>query len=190
MSPEQTRGQPVDARTDIWAFGCLFYELLTGRHAFACESHQETIAAVLAREPDWQALPPKTPSGIRELLRQCLRKDAHRRLFSIAEARRAIERAQSRGNRWLAAAIAAAVLPMLAIGALTWFQNRSPFSDRSRWVQLTKFPDSVTQPALSPNGRMVAFIRGESTFFGPGQIYVKILPDGESMQLTHDNLDK
>jgi Tol biopolymer transport system component len=63
-------------------------------------------------------------------------------------------------------------------------------TDSSQWVQLTKFPDSVSQPALSPDGRMAAFVRGESTFFGPGQVYVKTLPDGEPVQLTHDNLDK
>ena len=63
-------------------------------------------------------------------------------------------------------------------------------TDSSQWVPVTKFSDSVTQPALSPDGRMVAFIRGESSFYGPGQIYVKILPDGEPVQLTHDNLDK
>jgi len=63
-------------------------------------------------------------------------------------------------------------------------------ADRSEWVQLTNFPDSVTQPALSPDGKMLAFIHGDSTFFGPGQIFVKMLPDGEPVQLTHDNLSK
>ena len=79
---------------------------------------------------------------------------------------------------------------MLAIGTAFWPRNPSAVSDRSQWIQLTKFPDSVTQPALSPDSRMVAFIRGESTFFGPGQVYVKILPDGEPVQLTHDNFLK
>src|SRR5713101_9940368 len=63
-------------------------------------------------------------------------------------------------------------------------------ADRSEWVQLTQLPDSVTQPALSPDGRMLAFIRGYSTWIGPGQVYVKILPDGEPVQLTHDNVLK
>src|SRR5882762_169689 len=76
MSPEQARGRNVDKRTDIWAFGCLFYELLAGKRAFPGKTLQDTIAAVLEREPDWQALPAKTPAPVRELLHQCLQKDA------------------------------------------------------------------------------------------------------------------
>ena len=90
----------------------------------------------------------------------------------------------------IVAAIAVVVLAMLALGAGLWWRSQRRLPDRSQWVQLTKFPDSVTQPALSPDGRMVAFIRGYSTFVGPGQIYVKILPDGQPVQLTHDNLLK
>ncbi len=80
MSPEQTRGQAVDRRTDIWAFGCLLYELLTGKRTFEGETVPATIAAVLEREPDWQALPAKTPARIRDLLRRCLEKDPGERL--------------------------------------------------------------------------------------------------------------
>src|SRR4029077_10358546 len=94
MSPEQARGEAVDKRTDIWAFGCLLYELLTGKRAFEGETLPDTIAAVLEREPDWQALPAKTPAKLRTLLRQCLQKDAGRRLPNIADARKAIDEAQ------------------------------------------------------------------------------------------------
>ena len=94
MSPEQARGNQVDERTDIWAFGCLLYELLSGKRAFQGEVASDTIAAVLKCEPDWKALPGATPARIRELLRRCLDKDAGRRLQSIAEARRTLERAQ------------------------------------------------------------------------------------------------
>ena len=160
MSPEQARGGEVDKRTDIWAFGCLLYELLTGKRAFQGETQSDTIAAVLEREPDWQALPAKTPAKIRELLRQCLQKDANRRLSNIADARKTIEQAQRGWNRWRVAAVAAAGLAMLAIGAVLWLRGSARPTDRSQWVQLTKFPDSVSQPALSPDGRMVAFIRG------------------------------
>src|ERR1700716_2871898 len=93
MSPEQARGEDVDKRTDLWAFGCLLYELLTGKRAFPGETLKDTIAAVLKREPDWQALPAKTPTQVRELLRQCLQKDLARRLHNIADARRTIEKA-------------------------------------------------------------------------------------------------
>src|SRR5260370_12942307 len=70
MSPEQARGKPVDKRTDIWAFGCVLYELLTGKEAFRGETVSDTIAAVLERGPDWEVLPPATPAKIRELLRR------------------------------------------------------------------------------------------------------------------------
>jgi serine/threonine protein kinase len=190
MSPEQARGGDVDKRTDIWAFGCLLYELLTGKRAFPGETLQDTIPAVLEREPDWQALPKKLPSKIRELLRQCLQKDAGRRTPDIADARNAIEEAQRGWNRWRVVAVAATGLALLAVGAALWLRGSSRAADRSQWVQLTKFPDAVSQPSLSPDGRMLAFIRGSSTFVGPGQVYVKILPDGEPAALTHDNLDK
>ena len=123
MSPEQARGRDVDKRTDIWAFGCLLYELLTGKRAFPGETLQDTIASVLEREPDWQALPAKTPTQVRELLRQCLQKDPARRLNNIADARRTIEKAQRGWNRWRVTAIAAAALAMLAIGAALWLRN-------------------------------------------------------------------
>jgi eukaryotic-like serine/threonine-protein kinase len=98
MSPEQARGERVDKRADIWAFGCLLYELLTGKRAFPGETIQDTIAAVLEREPDWRALPAKTPSGIRDLLRKCLQKDAGRRLNNIADAHSAIAKALRDGT--------------------------------------------------------------------------------------------
>jgi serine/threonine protein kinase len=117
MSPEQARGKDVDKRTDIWAFGCLLYELLAGKRAFPGETLQDTIAAVLEREPDWQALPAKTPAKIRDLLHQCLQKDAGRRLQTIADVRRTIEQVQRGWNRWRVAAIAGAALALLAAQA-------------------------------------------------------------------------
>jgi hypothetical protein len=91
MSPAQVRGKPFDERDDIWAFGCLLYEILTGRPAFPGETLSDTIAAVLDREPDWQALPPSTPAGVRRLLHRCLEKNPQRRLHDIADARIEIE---------------------------------------------------------------------------------------------------
>jgi serine/threonine protein kinase len=84
MSPEQSRGHAVDRRTDIWAFGCVLYEMLTGYPSFAGETISDTLAAVLKQEPDWQALSADTPPGIRSLLRRCLKKDPVDRLHDIA----------------------------------------------------------------------------------------------------------
>jgi hypothetical protein len=132
-------------------------------------------------------LPGATPTSIRELLRRCLDKDPTRRLQNIVDARKTIERAQRGRNQWRIAAIATAALAVVVIGGTVWFRGPAPVPSRSEWIQLTRLPDSVSQPALSPDGRMVTFIRGPATFLGPGQVYVKTLPDGEPVQLTHDN---
>jgi serine/threonine protein kinase len=85
MSPEQTRALAVDKQSDIWAFGCVLYEALTGRAAFAANTVSDTIAKIIEREPDWQALPGALPVKVRDLLRRCLQKDPRRRLHDIAE---------------------------------------------------------------------------------------------------------
>src|SRR5205814_396237 len=93
MSPEQVRNEAVDQRTDIWAFGCVLWELLEGRTLFRAPSFAEIIAAVLRSEPDWQALPANTPAQVRDLLRRCLRKHVRDRLQDIQEACTEIEAA-------------------------------------------------------------------------------------------------
>ena len=189
MSPEQARGLSVDARADIWAFGCVLFEMLTGRPPFQGQTVAETLAAITEREPDWKSLPAATPATIRNLLRRCLQRDLALRLLDVAEARETIDRSLRGLNRWRIAAIAAAALAVLAVAAaLVWREPARP-ADRSDWVQLTQFPDSVVHPALSLDGRMVAFVRGASdpvVPFAPGQIYVKPLPGGEPVQLTND----
>ncbi|MGB2696151.1 MAG: serine/threonine-protein kinase, partial [Dehalococcoidia bacterium] len=86
MSPEQARGQAVDRRTDIWAFGCVLYELLAGRPAFKGESYSDLVVAILERDPDWRALPADTPVALRRLLQRCLEKDRRQRLRDIGDA--------------------------------------------------------------------------------------------------------
>ncbi len=95
MSPEQARGQVLDKRTDIWAFGCVLYEMLTGTRAFAANDVSGTLARVLMTEPDWDALPASTPTSIRRLLQRCLEKDPKRRLRDIGDVGFQIEDAQN-----------------------------------------------------------------------------------------------
>ena len=98
MSPEQARGEPTDKRTDIWSFGCVLYEMLTGCRAAKGATVSETIAAVLESEPDWTALPPTVPPNVQRLLRRCLEKDARRRLKDMGDARLELEDAAARGK--------------------------------------------------------------------------------------------
>jgi serine/threonine protein kinase len=145
MSPEQARGKSVDKRTDIWAFGCVLYELLTGKQAFRGETFSDAIAAVLEREADLQVLPPATPVNIRDLLRRCMQKDSQRRLRDIGDARIEIEEAlaapkdaapthagvpgnaitQRKSRERLAWAIAASaiVIAALALGAFAYLRS-------------------------------------------------------------------
>ena len=191
MSPEQASGRDVDHRTDIWAFGCVLYELLTGKRAFRGIGASDTIAAVLADAPDWNGLPAATPGRIRELLRSCLEKDADRRIQSMAAVRRVIERAQ---RRWtsteVGATVAATAFLVVLVSLLGWGRWMAPPPKQTPWTPITRLPDAVGQPSLSPDGRHVKFIRGGETFYGPGQVYVKALPDGEPVALTADSSKK
>ena len=91
MSPEQAKGKAVDKRADVWAFGCVLYEVLTGKQTFSGETLTDTLAAVVRGEPDWEALPAGTPTAIRKLLARCLTKDPRQRLRDIGEARIAVD---------------------------------------------------------------------------------------------------
>jgi hypothetical protein len=117
MSPEQACGRPVDRRTDVWAFGCVLYEVLTGRRAFGGETVTEVLAAVLEREPDWEALPATTPAAVRRLVRRCLEKEPKQRLRDIGDARLELEELLA-GRLDGSAQESAGVTRRTAIGAL------------------------------------------------------------------------
>jgi len=100
MSPEQARGHPVDKRTDIWAFGCVMYEMITGRKAFQGDTLADCVAAILGRDPDWTTLSPLVPSTVVALIKQCLEKDRQHRLADIGEARRQLEDVLATVSGW------------------------------------------------------------------------------------------
>jgi eukaryotic-like serine/threonine-protein kinase len=135
MSPEQARGKQVDKRTDIWAFGCILYEMLSRQRAFTGETITDVLAAIVSKEPDWSRLPPATPQRLRELLSHCLQKNANKRLRDIGDARIEIDLIRegsepatpagtAPGKRWPAAAAVPVILAAVVAAAL-WFGLRS-----------------------------------------------------------------
>jgi serine/threonine protein kinase len=118
MSPEQARGRPVDKRADIWAFGCVLFEMLSGRIAFSGDTISDTVVAILQQEPDWAALPPSTPPSIRRVLQRCLTKDPRRRLRDIGDAREDLA-ASPGGDEATAPASAHARMRCTSIGSPT-----------------------------------------------------------------------
>jgi len=126
MSPEQARGQQVEKTTDVWAFGCVLFEMLTRKRAFDKRTAADTLAAILTSEPDWAALPDEVPGHVRELLRTCLDKDRARRLSAIGAVPFLIDAAKAPARQWLQPrlAIAASLIAMASIAAGAWVWTR------------------------------------------------------------------
>ena len=193
MSPEQASGKKLDARSDIFSFGVVLYEALAGQRAFAAATNLELLQRVIHSPP--APLSDDIPDPLRLLVTKAIEKDPADRYSSMRDMVTALRRAQrssrqelaapSRGFRkWSAVGGIAAIAIAAAAGAF-WFSTRHSTA-RLEYTQLTNFTDSAVSPTLSPDGRVLSFIRGSSTFDGPGDVYVKLLPDGEPVQLTHD----
>ncbi len=225
MSPEQVRGKDLDARTDLFSFGVVLYEMATGTLPFRGDTSGVIFDAILNREPVGAVrLNPDLPAKLEEIISRAMEKDRNLRyqhasdlgaelqrlkrdsssgrwhVSSSAQEEQARRESQPatlpatarrpRGKGYYYAAAALLVLGALAAGFVLFRSSRSSPPASKDWEQLTFFTDSAVYPALSPDGRMLAFIRGSESFFGPGQIYVKFLPDGQPVQLTHDSLWK
>lgn len=175
MSPEQARGNPADKRTDIWAFGCVLYEMLTGRRVFAAATASDALAAVLNQEPDWNALPAATPEPIRTLLRRCLEKDRKQRLRDIGDAVLELQNPpatttvegrepRSRTQLWTAAVVVLFLLVViLVLAARPWVDGEVPVSPQASRltvllpprVTVAQGPADPSSVALSPDGRLL-----------------------------------
>ena len=179
MSPEQARGKAADKRTDIWAFGCVLYEMLTGRKPFPGETLTDVVAAIISNEPDWQALPPRTPERIRSLIVRCLKKDPAQRLRDIADGRFQIEEVLNdpgalttvatpirtyRGIAgWIVAALFLATTLFLATRPAATSSPRDSISfsilppEKAEFAARTNTTFDVPSFALSPDGRALVF---------------------------------
>ena len=178
MSPEQARGKAVDKRSDIWAFGCVLYEMLTGQRAFVGEDVADTLAFVLSREPDWTALPATTPASVRRLLRRCLERDRRRRLADIADARLELDDASSpraetdvtqsrldtapaarnfRRQR-IAWMVSVALLAAVAALALAMALRPAPRQQELRFDITMPLDTAFNSPMISPDGRRIALV--------------------------------
>ncbi len=207
MSPEQARGRAVDKRADIWGFGVLLFEMLTGQRLFVGETVSDVLAAVLKTEPDWRALPATTPARLRQLLGRCLERDAKQRLRDIGEARLALGGGDSHE---VAAAPSASVGPArgraavrwatLALVALTsaaaglWLSTRlRPAPPRAvTRLEITLPPGQVLSgnggPAISRDGRQLAYTARDAT--GVARLYLRpldrfeasVVPESEGAQ--------
>jgi Tol biopolymer transport system component len=170
MSPEQARGRPVDRRSDVWSFGCVLFEMLSGRRAFSAETASDTLVAVLAREPDLSALPRATPDAIRHLLRRCLEKESARRPRDAGDIRLQIEEALAGLERRRDVPDPAERPPAFA----------------PKLTQAT-FSEHVEDfPALSSDGRRLAFARAAGSV---RKIFVKDLDSGEETTITRGERD-
>src|SRR6266850_2609727 len=161
MSPEQARGQAVDKRADIWAFGCVLYEMLTGDVTFPGETVSDTIAAILRHEPDWAALPATTPPLVARLLRRSLEKDPKRRLRDIA----------------VASALAGWSVRRL---------NPAPDNPLSNatFTRLTNFEGDEAQATLSPDGKFATFLSDRD---GPLDVWLTQVGSGRFVNLTRES---
>ncbi len=186
MAPEQAQGKPVDKVADVWAFGVVLYEMLTGRRAFEADDVSTTIARVIEREPNWDALPAHTPLSIRQLLRRCVEKDRRRRLRDIGEARIAIEDHLTRGavsssERDVSPRVFRSRRSMVGIGAAMFLAGaivaiiaavvwrREPPASGAQAAQFTIVPPLSQSMsingldrdlAVSPDGRFVVYVGG------------------------------
>lgn len=206
MSPEQALGQPLDIRSDIFSFGAVLYEALAGERPFTGPSDVAVLNAIVHQPA--APLPESVPLPLRMVVEKALEKDPADRFQSmhdlVVDLRRVVRQSAEgppvpaavsrfkRARSWLVATTVSVVaVVVVAAGALfvsRFWQPAEPV--RPEYTQLTNFADSATQPALSPDGHLLAFIRGPGTFFSEGQIYVKRLPDGEPVPLTNDKFYK
>jgi hypothetical protein len=194
MSPEQARGKPVDARTDIWAFGCVLYEMLTGQQLFEGETATDVIAHIVTKHPAWDRLPGDTPAPVRTLLEEALAKDPRERLQHIGDARLFLNAPVAdsatphtpvtrRAGGWLVAAVLGIGLLAALVPATLYFRRGSVDLPEMRFEMPA--PGYVSGLSISPDGQHVAYVASaagkELIFVRPiGAVAAEPLSDTEN----------
>ena len=184
MSPEQARGKSADRHSDIWAFGCVLYEMLTGTRPFEGEDVSDTLANVLKTQPDWKRLPATTPASIHRLLRRCLEKNRKQRLSDVADARLELDEAVNPSDvastpvpplgRWRRAATYAAIVLVSAAvaGAVTWtLRPGQPVAQETRLEIATPSTTDPISLAVAPDGRKIVFVGSNDD--GSSQLWLR-----------------
>jgi Tol biopolymer transport system component len=196
MSPEQLRGERADTRSDIWSFGCVLYEAVTGSSPFGRATISDTIAAVLDDEPDWGRLPPNTPAQARSLIRRCLRKEAALRLRDIGDARIELadmletpreptvsERRLRHRQRWLpAVAVLIPTLVAAVLGAAYLLDGRRRAADSAAVVSVAPpFGTNLQWAVVSPDGEQILLVAAEPG--GPAVLWLRSLQSARPRRL-------
>src|SRR5215831_4136061 len=203
-SPEQVQGEEVDGRSDLFSFGVVLYEMAAGTLPFTGETWPAILNAILASEP--RALREVNPAAMPEMekiVEKALEKQPGTRYQTVSDmkadllrARRSLDRIgvaarvevkpdrRSRRGTWAIAGVLVLVAVLGAAAALRFFNQTAVPTSPSEYIQITNFTDSAIWPSLSPDGRMVTFLRGGGPFPTKGRIYVKLLPNGDSVELT------
>jgi Tol biopolymer transport system component len=199
MAPEQAKGKPIDKRADIWAFGCVLYEMLAGRRVFTAETTSELLAAVIMKDPDLGALPASTPKNVGWLIRRCLEKDPRQRLRDIGEARVALSDASIAAagaetpasaarlpRRWLIPGVSAIAAVAIAGGYLVGSRRQPHTAGQAvtAFSRLSDQPGVERQPTIAPDGKTVVFVTSAR---GNSDLYLLRVGGRKSIPLTEDS---
>jgi len=200
MSPEQAKGRPADKRSDVWGFGCVLFEMLAGKRAFAGDDVGDTLAAILMREPDWTALPSGVPRHVETVIKRCLQKDRKARIPDISAAGFLLDEApgvvatstadvamagrSAAGAKALSVAAVVATLALAVVSFVHFREKPPPMPELMRFEIVTPDKTTVQKFAVSPDGRRLAFYAAGSD--GTGSVWVRSFDSDESRRVVAD----